>query len=145
MPLGHGGSKPWPGGSARYAKGGPFRAGVQRRSSRIAEGNEVYVVASRKTNHRQGDTRCPVSVVGRGDDDVKSFSQEKPQSDLAASGAPATGVPAGYALQAEDEIAVHSVQVKEISDKAYYLDRNGEVNFPLAGVLQLSGGPRPRG
>jgi polysaccharide export outer membrane protein len=68
-----------------------------------------------------------------------AFSQEKPQSDLAASGAPATGVPAGYALQAEDEIAVHSVQVKEISDKAYYLDRNGEVNFPLAGVLQLSG------
>ena len=68
-----------------------------------------------------------------------AFSQEKPQSNFAASGERAAGAPAGYALQADDEIAVHSVQVKEISEKEYYLDRNGEVNFPLVGVLQLSG------
>lgn len=47
--------------------------------------------------------------------------------------------PAGYVLQAGDEIAVHSIEAKEVADKTYTLDENGEVNFPLAGVLRLSG------
>ena len=46
---------------------------------------------------------------------------------------------AGYVLQAGDEIAVHSIEAKEVADKTYTLDDNGEVNFPLAGVLRLSG------
>jgi polysaccharide export outer membrane protein len=42
-------------------------------------------------------------------------------------------------LQENDEIAVHSLQVKEIADKTFRLDQNGEVNFPLAGVVKLGG------
>lgn len=46
-------------------------------------------------------------------------------------------------LQENDEIAVHSLQVKEIADKTFRLDQNGEVNLPLAGVVKL-GGCTPR-
>jgi polysaccharide biosynthesis/export protein len=51
----------------------------------------------------------------------------------------ALAAPAGYLLQAGDEIAVHSIEAKEVADKTYTLDENGEVNFPLVGVLRLSG------
>jgi polysaccharide export outer membrane protein len=48
-------------------------------------------------------------------------------------------VPASYVLQADDEITVHSLQAKEIADKTFRLDENGEVNLPLAGVVKLGG------
>jgi polysaccharide export outer membrane protein len=81
-----------------------------------------------------------------------AFAQEKLPNDVLAEKLPSdilAGKRAGEAragavagsvlLQADDEIAVHSFEAKEISDKTYRLDRNGEVNFPLAGVLELSG------
>ncbi len=55
-----------------------------------------------------------------------------------------SGEPApGSVLQQNDEITVRSLQAKEISDKTFRLDQNGEVNFPLAGVVKL-GGLTPR-
>jgi len=51
----------------------------------------------------------------------------------------AVEVSGSYFLQAGDEISVHSIQAKEISDKTYRLDRNGEINFPMAGVVKLAG------
>jgi len=42
-------------------------------------------------------------------------------------------------LQGEDEIIVRSLEVKEVADKTFHLDRNGEVNFPLVGRLNLRG------
>jgi polysaccharide export outer membrane protein len=49
--------------------------------------------------------------------------------------------PAGASsiLRPNDEIAVHSLRAKEIADKTFRIDQNGEVNFPLAGVLKLTG------
>ncbi len=51
----------------------------------------------------------------------------------------ATDEAPGYVLHADDEITIHSLQAKEIADKAFRLDQNGEVNFPLAGVVVLGG------
>jgi polysaccharide export outer membrane protein len=57
---------------------------------------------------------------------------------------PATGaaaVPknvAAYTLQPNDQITLHSLQVKEIADKAFRLDQEGEVNCPLIGRIRLT-------
>jgi polysaccharide biosynthesis/export protein len=59
-----------------------------------------------------------------------AFGDGKPSADLA---------PPGTVLQANDEITVRSLQAKEVSDKTFRLDQNGEVNFPLAGVVKLNG------
>ncbi len=48
-------------------------------------------------------------------------------------------LPVAYTLTADDEITVHSLQAKEIADKTFRLDQNGEVKFPLAGVVHLGG------
>ena len=63
-----------------------------------------------------------------------AFGDEKPSADLAP----------GSVLQQNDEITVRSLQAKEVADKTFRLDQNGEVNFPLAGVVKL-GGLTPRG
>ena len=63
------------------------------------------------------------------------FADSKP----AAGTQSADGAQAPYLLHADDEITVHSVQAKEIADKAFRLDQNGEVNFPMAGVVHLGG------
>ena len=60
--------------------------------------------------------------------DVKPTISEKPLS-----------VSSSYLLGADDEISIHSLQAKEIADKSYRLDQNGEVNFPMVGVVHLSG------
>jgi polysaccharide export outer membrane protein len=57
-------------------------------------------------------------------------------------GKPSAELP-GTVLQQNDEITVRSLQAKEIADKTFRLDQNGEVNFPLAGVVKL-GGLTPR-
>lgn len=62
-----------------------------------------------------------------------AFADGKPSGELAP----------GSVLQQNDEITVRSLQAKEISDKTFRLDQNGEVNFPLAGVVKL-GGLTPR-
>lgn len=69
---------------------------------------------------------------------VASFAQQAPIA------APATrplnlDTPAGYVLHAEDEITIHSLQAKELADKAFRLDQNGEINFPLLGRMHLAG------
>jgi len=51
----------------------------------------------------------------------------------------ATDPAPSYVLHADDEITIHTLQAKEIADKAFRLDQNGEVNFPLAGVVHLGG------
>ena len=51
----------------------------------------------------------------------------------------AAQIPPAYVLQADDEITVHSLQAKEITDKTFRIDPNGEINFPLVGVLHLGG------
>jgi len=43
------------------------------------------------------------------------------------------------ALCPEDEIAVHSLLAKEITDKTFRIDENGEVNFPLLGRIHIAG------
>jgi len=57
--------------------------------------------------------------------------------------APQTSVgPAGpqnYVLHPEDEITIRSLQVKELADKAFRIDQNGEINFPLLGRVHLAG------
>jgi polysaccharide export outer membrane protein len=58
-------------------------------------------------------------------------------------GKPSAELPPGSVLQQNDEIAVRSLRAKEVSDKTFRLDQNGEVNFPLAGVVKL-GGLTPR-
>jgi len=58
-------------------------------------------------------------------------TSDKPSDDEA--------LPTSYKLQPADEISVHSLIAKEVADKTYRLDQNGDVNFPLAGILQLSG------
>lgn len=47
--------------------------------------------------------------------------------------------PESYILHPEDEITVRSLQVKEIADKAFRIDQNGETNFPLLGRMHLAG------
>lgn len=42
-------------------------------------------------------------------------------------------------LQSDDEIAVRSLQAKEIADKSFRIDQNGEANFPLVGRIHLAG------
>ncbi len=44
-----------------------------------------------------------------------------------------------YVLHSDDEITVRSLQVKEITDKSFRVDQNGEVNFPLIGRVHLAG------
>jgi polysaccharide biosynthesis/export protein len=58
---------------------------------------------------------------------------------LSADKRSAEELPVAYLLHADDEITVHSLQAKEITDKTFRLDQNGEVNFPLAGVVHLGG------
>lgn len=66
-----------------------------------------------------------------------AFAQQVGITQLAAkSGLP---TPPAYVLHPEDEITVHSLEVKELADKAYRLDQNGEVNFPLLGRVHLAG------
>lgn len=63
------------------------------------------------------------------------------QASPAAAEAQQSGVSAahGYVLHPEDEITIRSLQVRELADKAFRLDQNGEVNFPLLGRLHLAG------
>jgi len=49
-----------------------------------------------------------------------------------------TNVPVNYLLQAGDEIMLRSLQVKELGDKSFKLDQNGEINLPLAGRVHVS-------
>ncbi len=51
---------------------------------------------------------------------------------------------ANYTLQPNDEIAVHSLQVKELADKSFRLDQEGNINFPLIGRIGLAGNTVPQ-
>ena len=44
-----------------------------------------------------------------------------------------------YSLQPDDEVVIRSLASKEITDKTFRVDQNGEVNLPLVGVTQLGG------
>jgi polysaccharide export outer membrane protein len=48
-------------------------------------------------------------------------------------------VPPDYALCADDEVTLHSVQVKEVAAKSFHIDQNGEINCPLLGRVHLAG------
>ena len=60
-----------------------------------------------------------------------SMANSDPQSRL--------GAPPDYTLQPEDEITVHSLEVKELADKTFRIDQGGEINFPLLGRLHVAG------
>lgn len=45
----------------------------------------------------------------------------------------------GYRLQPADEVAIHSLQAKEIADKTFRLDEQGNINLPLLGSVHLGG------
>jgi polysaccharide export outer membrane protein len=45
---------------------------------------------------------------------------------------------ATYTLQPSDQITLHSLQAKEIADKSFRLDQEGEVNCPLIGRVRLA-------
>jgi polysaccharide export outer membrane protein len=45
----------------------------------------------------------------------------------------------GYLLQPDDEVTIRSLASKEITDKTFRVDQNGEVNLPLVGVAQIGG------
>jgi polysaccharide export outer membrane protein len=42
-------------------------------------------------------------------------------------------------LLPDDEVTLHSLQIKELADKVFKLDQNGEANFPMIGVVHLAG------
>lgn len=63
------------------------------------------------------------------------FADGKPSADKQSE----PDVPAAYVLHSDDEITVRSLQVKEITDKTFRLDQNGEINAPLAGIVHLGG------
>jgi polysaccharide export outer membrane protein len=44
-----------------------------------------------------------------------------------------------YVLGPGDQIVIRTLQVKEIADKQFRLEANGEVNLPMAGRVQLGG------
>jgi polysaccharide export outer membrane protein len=44
-----------------------------------------------------------------------------------------------YVLQPDDEITVHSLQVKELADKTFRIDEESKMNFPLIGRIEVSG------
>jgi polysaccharide export outer membrane protein len=44
-----------------------------------------------------------------------------------------------HKLQPDDEITVHSLRAKELAEKLFRIDQNGDVNFPLIGRLTLDG------
>jgi polysaccharide export outer membrane protein len=52
--------------------------------------------------------------------------------------------PSLYVLKANDEIAVRSLEAKEISDKTYRLDERGQINMPLVGRVTLGGATLPQ-
>src|SRR4051812_18387277 len=58
---------------------------------------------------------------------------------LSAEKLPDTDLPVHYALQSGDEIALRSLQVKELGEKSFRLDQNGEINLPLAGRVRVAG------
>ena len=53
-------------------------------------------------------------------------------------------VPVDYALRADDEVTMHSVQVKEVAAKSFRIDQNGEINCPLLGRVHLAGATVPQ-
>src|ERR1700722_6852070 len=55
-----------------------------------------------------------------------------------ASGIARAQTPEAYMLHPGDEIALHSLEAKEIAEKAYRLDEEGQVNFPLIGRIRLA-------
>jgi polysaccharide export outer membrane protein len=60
-------------------------------------------------------------------------------AEVSSQKAAVTEIPPAYLLQAGDEVAIRSLQVKELGEKAFRLDPNGEINLPMAGRLRLSG------
>jgi polysaccharide biosynthesis/export protein len=46
---------------------------------------------------------------------------------------------AAYVLEPGDEITVHSLQMKEMTDKTFRLDQEGQASLPLIGRVRLSG------
>lgn len=48
-------------------------------------------------------------------------------------------IPADYTLRGDDEITMHSVQVKEVAAKTFRIDQNGEINCPLLGRVHIAG------
>jgi polysaccharide biosynthesis/export protein len=45
---------------------------------------------------------------------------------------------ATYTLQPSDQITLHSLQVKEVADRVFHLDEEGQVNCPLIGRVRLA-------
>jgi len=70
---------------------------------------------------------------------ASAFAQQAGQSAVVAPQQLSLGTPQTYALHSEDEITIRSLQVKELADKAFRLDQNGEINFPLIGRMHLAG------
>lgn len=58
---------------------------------------------------------------------------------ICCSGGAACAQSESYKLQPKDELSTFSVVAKEINDKHFRVDENGEVNFPLVGRLSLAG------
>ncbi|HLX43916.1 MAG TPA: polysaccharide biosynthesis/export family protein [Bryobacteraceae bacterium] len=48
-------------------------------------------------------------------------------------------IPATYLLSTDDEITIHSLQAKEISDKPFRVDQAGDVNLPMLGRIHVAG------
>jgi polysaccharide export outer membrane protein len=53
-------------------------------------------------------------------------------------------IPLDYTLRADDEVTMHSVQVKEVAGKSFRIDQNGEINSPLLGRVHLAGATVPQ-
>jgi polysaccharide export outer membrane protein len=61
--------------------------------------------------------------------------------DATSTAAPARGHGEGtatYVLGPNDEVTVRSLQMKEVADKTFRLDQEGQVNFPMIGRIRLS-------
>jgi polysaccharide export outer membrane protein len=68
-----------------------------------------------------------------------AFAQQAGPSAAAAPKQLSVDAPQAYVLHVEDEITIRSLQVKELSDKVFRIDQNGEINFPLLGRIHLAG------
>ncbi len=68
-----------------------------------------------------------------------STNAQQANSTAAATPQASPAAPQSYTLHPDDEITIRSLQVKELADKAFRIDQNGEINFPLLGRMHLAG------
>ncbi len=63
---------------------------------------------------------------------------------IVARGDESAGHPADYVLGPDDQVAIRSLEVKELGDKTFRIDGTGEINLPLVGRVAAAGKTIPQ-